>query len=183
MGSAEPESSYAVASQPYKRLNAAAFTCDNQYSQTSGDQVMANEMPSSESYTGLSRKVLQYSENFKRIADKARQGTLTDADWAPMETLVDVQNFRRHGVFLTDTMEYSTWQQYKAIVTQYGGMTQWEGTLRRITEVPGLVFLELEERNTRDGVTDVSRTVTIYKFNEAGKLIELDVFVGHIGKH
>ncbi len=143
---------------------------------------MANEMPSSENYTGLSRKVLQYSENFKHIADKARKGTLSDADWAQMDSLVDVQNFRRHGVFLTDTMEFSTWQQYKAVIKQYGGMTHWEGTLRRITEVPGLVFLELEERNTRDGVTDVSNTVTIYKFNDAGKLIELDVFVGHIGK-
>lgn len=142
---------------------------------------MANEMPSSDQYQGLSRKVLQYSENFKRIADKIKQGTVTDADWAPIEALVDVQNFRREGVFLTNTIEKSTWQQYKGIINQYGGVTSWEGTLRRITEVPGLVFLELEERNTRNGVTDVSHTVTIYKFNDAGKLIKLDVYVGHIG--
>lgn len=143
---------------------------------------MANEMPSSDSYTGLSRKVLQYSENFKRIADKIRQGTISDADWAPMDALVDTQNFRRQGVFLTDTVETSTWQQYQGIINQYGGITVWEGTLRRITEVPELVFLELEERNTRDGVTDVSNTVTIYKFNDVDKLIKLDVYVGHIGK-
>jgi hypothetical protein len=143
---------------------------------------MANEMPSSDNYQGLSRKVLQYSENFKRIADKIKQGTISDADWAPMEQLVDVQNFRREGVFLTNAIEKSTWQQYKAIINQYGGMTAWEGTLRRVTEVPGLVFLELEERNIRDGVTDVSNTVTIYKFNDAGKLIKLDVYVAHIGQ-
>ena len=142
---------------------------------------MANEMPSSDKYQGLSRKVLQYSENFKRIADKIKQKTLTEADWAPMEELVDVQNFRRAGVFETNTIEKSTWQQYKGAINQYGGMTSWEGTLRRITEVPGLVFLELEERNTRNGVTDISNTVTIYKFNDAGKLINLDVYVGHVG--
>lgn len=143
---------------------------------------MANEMPSSDKFQGLSRKVLQYSENFKHIADKIRQGTISDADWAPMEALVDVQNFQRQGVFLGAVAEKSTWQQYKGIINQYGGMTSWEGTLRRITEVPGLVFLELEERNTRNGETDYSNTVTIYKFNDAGKLVHLDVYVSPLGK-
>jgi len=143
---------------------------------------MANEMPASGNYSGLSRKVLQYSEHFKRIADRIRQGSMSDEDWAPMEELVDVQNFRRVGVFLTQRVEVSTWQEYRKIIDQYGGMTEWEGTLRRITEVPGLVFLELEERNTRNGVTDVSNTVTIYEFNEAGRLRKLDVYVAHIGQ-
>jgi hypothetical protein len=44
------------------------------------------------------------------------------------------------------------------------------------------VFLELEERNTRDGVTDVSHTVTIYEFNSAAKLRKLDVYVAPIAK-
>jgi hypothetical protein len=141
---------------------------------------MANEMPSSEDYQGLSRKVLQYSENFLRIVNKIKQSGCSDADWAPLEELVDVKNFQRVGVFLTNQAEVSNWQQYKGLITQYGGATAWEGTLRRITEVPGLVFLELEERNTRDGVTDVSNTVTIYKFNNAGRLSKLDVYVSHI---
>jgi hypothetical protein len=143
---------------------------------------MANEMPSSEQYQGLSRKVLQYAENFKRIADKIRAGTISDADWQPMEALVDVENFQRVGVFLTDKVEVSTWREYKSIINEYGGKTSWEGTLRRITEVPNLVYLELEERNTRDGVTDHSYTVTIYEFNDAGKLRKLDVYVAPLGK-
>ena len=143
---------------------------------------MANEMPSSEDYQGLSRKVLQYSENFLRIVNKIKQPGFSDADWAPLEELVDVRGFQRVGVFLTNQAEVSNWQQYKKLITQYGGATAWEGTLRRITEVPGLVFLELEERNTRDGVTDVSNTVTIYEFNQGGKLCKLDVYVSHITK-
>jgi hypothetical protein len=85
-------------------------------------------------------------------------------------------------VFLTDRAEISDWRQYRQLITEYGGMTAWEGTLRRITEVPNLVFLELEERNTRDGVTDVANTVTIYGFNSVAKLVKLDVYVAHIGK-
>jgi hypothetical protein len=143
---------------------------------------MANEMPSSKNYTGLARKVLEYSEHFLRLINKIKQPGFGASDWAPLEELVDVKNFRRQGVFLTDRAEVSDWPHYKQLITQYGGMTAWEGTLRRITEVPGLVFLELEERNTRDGVTDVSHTVTIYEFNAAARLSKLDVYVAPIAK-
>jgi hypothetical protein len=143
---------------------------------------MANEMPNPENYKGLARKVLQYCDNFRRIAEKIRQQQSTEADWARMEELVDLQNFQRVGVFLTQRVEVSNWQQYKGFITQYGGMTSWEGTLRRITEIPKLVFLELEERNTRNGVMDVSNTVTIYEFNQADKLRKLDVYVAHLGQ-
>jgi hypothetical protein len=143
---------------------------------------MANEMPNSASYTGLSRKVLQYSERFLQIVNKIKKPGFSEADWAPLEELVDLQNFQRVGVFLTARVEVSNWQQYKGFITEYGGNTSWEGTLRRITEVPGLVYLELEERNSRNSVTDIANTVTIYKFNEAGKLSNLDVYVAHIGQ-
>ena len=143
---------------------------------------MANEMPKSADYNGLSRNVLQYSEQFLRVVNKMKQPGLSETDWTPLENLVDVERFQRVGVFLTQRVEVSNWQQYKHFITQYGGNTSWEGSLRRITEVPGLVFLELEERNTRDGVTDVANTVTIYKFNNAGKLCNLDVYVAHIGQ-
>jgi len=143
---------------------------------------MANEMPKSGDYKGLSRTVLQYSEQFLQIVNKMKQPGLSEADSARLEDLVDVESFQRVGVFLTERVEVSNWHQYKQFITQYGGKTSWEGSLRRITEVPGLVFLELEERNTRDGVTDVANTVTIYKFNSAGKLCHLDVYVAHIGR-
>jgi hypothetical protein len=143
---------------------------------------MANEMPNSADYTGLSRKVLQYSENFLRIVNRIKHPGFSQADWAPLEELVDVRNFQRVGVFLTNTEEVSNWQQYKQLITQYGGATAWEGTLRRITEVAGLVFMELEERNTRDGVTDVSNTVTIYEFNQDDELRKLHVYVSHVAQ-
>jgi len=141
---------------------------------------MANEMPDPQIYTGLSRKVLQYCERFRALVGRIKQPGFSEADWAPVEELVDVDRFRRQGVFLTARAEVSNWQQYKKLITEFGGMTSWEGTLRRITEVPGLVFLELEERNSRDGMTDVSHTVTIYEFDAAGKLRKLDVYVSHI---
>jgi hypothetical protein len=143
---------------------------------------LGNEVPKSAAYKDLSRKVLQYSEQFLQLINNMKQPGFSEADWAPLEELVDVENFERAGLFEAERSELSNWQQYKQLLTQYGGKTSWEGTLRRITEVPGLVFLELEERNIRDGVTTVHNTVTIYKFNGAGKLCNLDVYVSYIGQ-
>ena len=142
---------------------------------------MANEMPASSEFSGLSQVVIAYSEAFAALADRAKTGPLTDADWAPMEALVDVARFERVGVFLGPKAEVIDWPTYRHYVSLYAGATAWEGTLRQITEVPGRVILELEERNSRDGVTDVSNTVTIYEFNEAGKLRHLDVYVMPLG--
>lgn len=138
---------------------------------------MANEMPPSDSFTGHSRSVLTYSEGFLAVVEKMKQPGFSDADWAPLESLVDTANWERMGVFLTPQSEVIGWDKYKHYITQYGGGTSWEGTLRNITEQGNRVILELEERNTRGGETDVSNTVTIYEFNDAGKLRHLDVYV------
>ncbi|MET0269992.1 MAG: hypothetical protein ABW173_06140 [Sphingomonas sp.] len=138
---------------------------------------MANEMPPSDEYTGLSRTVLRYSESFARVIAKVKDGTLSDSDWQTFETLVDPATFERIGVFLGAKAEVIDWTKYKEYIASYGGATDWEGTLRHITEVPGRVFLELEERNTRNGETDTSNTVTIYDFDDAGRIRHLDVYV------
>jgi hypothetical protein len=143
---------------------------------------MANGLPSSETYAGLTRKVLQWTERFMHIVDMIKQKKLQPRDWAHLEELVDIPNFKRVGVLLKPEVEVSNWTHYKAFMIEYGGMVSWEGTLRRITEVPGLVIQELEERNTWNGVTDISNTVSIYKFNDAGKVTNLDIYVAHLGQ-
>ncbi len=142
---------------------------------------MANEMPRADAFGGLSRKVIAYSEAFVQVVGIARTRPLTEDDWAPFDDLVDVDGFERVGVFLGPRAEVIGWQKYKQYVGQYAGATSWEGTLRHITEEPGRVILELEERNTVNGVTDVSNTVTIYEFTDAGKVRHLDVYVMPLG--
>lgn len=141
---------------------------------------MATEIPPASQFTGLTRKVMDYGEQFEKLVARAKQG-LTEADWAEIEQLVDVANFERVGVFLTDKVETIDWATYKSYITQYAGYTDWDGKLRRITEGPAVVIQELEERNTRAGVTDIANTVMIYAFNAAGLIDHLDVYVAHIG--
>jgi hypothetical protein len=138
---------------------------------------VAHEIPSSASFTGLSRKVLQYSEIFADIVERLKAPGFSDAAWAPLEALVDVETFVRQGVFLTDKPETIDWKTYKSYITQYGGATHWEATLRHITEGPRRVVLELEERNTREGFTHIANTVMAYGFDDEGKVKTLEVYV------
>ena len=138
---------------------------------------MANEMPKAAEFEGLSRKVIEYSEAFAAIVEKAKRGALTDADWEPIEQIVNVSAFERLGVFLGPQAEAIDWPKYRHYVSQYAAGTEWEGTLRHITEQGNRVIMELQERNTRGGETDVSNTVTIYGFDDRQRLCRLEVYV------
>ena len=49
--------------------------------------------------------------------------------------------------------------------------------LRRVSELPGLVYLELEERHTKDGGVAVINSLSVYEFNAASKVKQLDVYL------
>lgn len=138
---------------------------------------MANEMPHSSGFTGLTARTLEYSEAFVALVEIAKSRPLTDADWAGFERLVDVASFERVGVFLGPVAEVIDWPTYRRYITQYAAATRWEGTLRHVTEQGNRVILELEERNAHGDMVDVSNTVTIYEFDDLGRVRHLDVYV------
>jgi hypothetical protein len=142
---------------------------------------MATGIPPASEFSGLTRKVMDYAERFEAIVGRAKQG-LTEADWAGIEKLVDIDKFERVGRFLTEQTETIDWPTYKGYIAKYGGYTEWDATLRRITEGDKVVIQELEERNTAQGMSDVANTVMIYRFNEAGLIDHLDVYVAHLEK-
>jgi hypothetical protein len=142
---------------------------------------MANEMPNPDAYTGLTRTVLQYGKAFADLVEKAKSGPLVDADWGPIEQIVDVEHYERLGVFSTPQAEVLGWATYKTYVSQFAGNYTWEGTLRNVTEANGRVVLELEERNAMQGSRTVSNTVTIYEFNPEGRILHLEVYVMPLG--
>jgi endonuclease/exonuclease/phosphatase family metal-dependent hydrolase len=141
---------------------------------------VAHEIPPSGTFGGLTANVIAYSEAFRALVEISKQRDLGDEDWAPIEALVDVPTWERTGVFLTPAVETIDWPTYKGYVSQFAKHTNWEGTLRRVTESGDVVVLELEERNSRAGETDVSNTVTIYRFTPAGRIDQLHVYVAHL---
>jgi hypothetical protein len=118
----------------------------------------------------LTRKVLEYEQAMKRLVPTIE----APADWAPLAEFVAVDTFERVGTFL----EVQNWQQYTEMLTHWASATEtFETTVRRISELPGLVYFEIEERHFRGGDVHVVNSMTVFEFDEDGKIRHLDVYL------
>ncbi len=124
-------------------------------------------------YSGLSRKVLDYSLIMKRLVDQAKEPGFSVENWKPLAEMVAIDEFQRVGNF----KEVMSWRQYVEFLTKWAVSSDWEGSFKRITEHDGVVFLELEERSRVGDHTSVVNSVSVYEFNEAGKLRHLDIYL------
>jgi hypothetical protein len=125
------------------------------------------------SHTGLARKVLEFGLMMKRLVDEAKRPGFSESSWAPLAELIAVDEFERVGNFL----EVMRWPAYVAFLTKWATSSEWECSFKRITEKNGIVFLELEERSRVGAHRSVVNSVTVYEFNDAGKLRHLDVYL------
>ena len=126
-----------------------------------------------EQYSGLSRKVLEYSLVMKQKVDEAKRPGFSVESWAPLAALVDTEHFERIGNF----KEVMTWPQYAEFLTKWAQGSEWEGSFKRITEHDDVVLLELEERSRVGEHTSVVNSMSVYEFNAAGKLRHLDIYL------
>jgi limonene-1,2-epoxide hydrolase len=118
----------------------------------------------------LTKKVLQYSETIREIASSARR----PEDWAPVAALVAVDDFERVGNFL----EVQDWRQCTEMLTKWAsGIDRFETTVHRISELPGLVYYEIEERHYVGDAVTVLNSLTVFEFDDEEKIRHLDVFV------
>lgn len=124
-------------------------------------------------YSGLSRKVLDYAQLMKRMVDDAKQPGFGIDSWAPLTAMVAVDEFERVGNF----KEVMGWNDYIEFLTRWAPNAEWECSFKRITEHGNMVFLELEERSKFAGRSNAVNSMSIYDFNEAGKLRHLDIYL------
>lgn len=131
---------------------------------------MVNIGPILENPGPLTRKVLDYEAAMERLVPVAKSPN----DWAPLAEFVAVDDFERIGTFL----EVHNWRQYTEMLTQWVAATpKFETTLRRVSELPGLVYFEIEERHFRGDRVDVVNSMTVFSFNETGKIRYLNVYL------
>jgi hypothetical protein len=72
------------------------------------------------------------------------------------------------------------WDVYRGLLMMWATTTDFWSEFHRISEVGNLVILELTEHNTpRGGAESVVNSCTLYEFDEAGKLVHLDIYLQH----
>jgi hypothetical protein len=131
---------------------------------------MIDPSPDLEPAGTLTRTVLDYQETMKRLVPTVR----ASADWDPLVQFVAVDEFVRVGTFL----EVQNWPQYTEMLTQWASATDsFETTVKRISEFGGLVYFEIEERHFRGVNVNVVNSMTVFAFNDDGKIHHLDVYL------
>ncbi|MCV7216002.1 hypothetical protein H7J51_12000 [Mycobacterium crocinum] len=121
----------------------------------------------------LSDTVLEYSRLMKRLVDEAKQPGFTADSWAPLAELIDTQNFMRVGNF----KEVMDWDTYVAFLTNWAASSEWESEFKRVTEAGNVVFLELEEHSRIGEFSNSVNSVSVYEFDERGKITRIDVYL------
>ncbi|MFM6966595.1 MAG: hypothetical protein ACKOWI_04435 [Rhodoluna sp.] len=126
-----------------------------------------------QSLTGLSRTVLDWALTQKRLMDASKSADFDPSEWDQLSSYVDLESFKRIGNF----KEEMNFCGFLDMMRKWAPFAHWEGSFKRITEHDNVVILELEERVLADGLTNAVNSVSIYEFNDAGKLQHLDVYL------
>ncbi|WP_431238695.1 hypothetical protein ACQ86B_02195 [Mycolicibacterium aichiense] len=121
----------------------------------------------------LSQTVLDYSALMKRLVDEAKEPDFGSESWAPLAELIDTQNFVRVGNF----KEVMNWSEYVAFLTNWATSSEWESDFKRVTEAGNVVFLELEERSRIGDFSNSVHSVSVYEFDQSGKITRIDVYL------
>jgi hypothetical protein len=118
----------------------------------------------------LTQIVLQYQEVMKQLVPTAT----TPQDWAPLAEFASVDQFERVGTFL----EVHDWQQYTEMLSQWGrSIDTFETTVKRISELPELVYFEIEERHVRNQRAHIANSMTVFEFDPETKIRHLTVYL------
>src|SRR5215467_4281480 len=126
----------------------------------------------SEATGKLARIALEYAGIYGRVVPLAQEPDFGEDAWAPLEALIAVDEFERVGL----QKEVMDWPAYRTALTAFARSGEWEGTFRRVTEVPGLVILELVERLTKGGVVTEINTVSVFEFDDGDRIRHLDIY-------
>lgn len=123
--------------------------------------------------TGRSWAVLQYSKTLKALVDAAKQPGFTVASWNPLAQLIATDEFVRIGPF----KEVMNWAEYTEFLTNWAKSSQWDCSVRRITETANVVFLELEEHSKIGDFSSDVNTASVYEFAADNKIRHVAVYL------
>jgi hypothetical protein len=137
------------------------------------DQVLQDIHDVIDDHVGRSRTVLEYALVTKRLVDEAKKPGFSVDGWAPLAELVATDEFERVGAF----KEVMDWPAYVDFLTNWATSSEWECSLRRITETPSAVFLELEERSRIGEFSNAVNSLSVYEFTVAGKIRHIDLYL------
>lgn len=122
----------------------------------------------------LSQRVQQLVDVMRNNLVKAMKEGVQEADWAPLRDLIAVEEFERVGPF-RDALD---WQGYVQLLCQWLNHSEgWDPVMKLRVEADGVVFMQCEEMITNGDRVDPFYSLSIYRFNDQGKIKRLEVYM------
>ena len=115
---------------------------------------------------------LSYGDKMAAIVN----GTSTES-FDALVPMIDADRFVRRGNERDSGMD---WPTYRAMLEQWNGSSgKYEKNLYRASEAGNVVYLDLDEFNTAsDGAVTSLRSISIYEFDDADRIVAVDVCMG-----
>jgi hypothetical protein len=124
-------------------------------------------------FGGNARTAIEYGLFQKRIMDRAKGAKDYSPDeWLGLKRFV-TEDFERIGNF----KEVMTFADMVGFLQAWSPTQHWEGSFKRVTEHDNVVWLELEERIGTGAAQQAVNSLTVYEFDDAGKIRHLDVYL------
>jgi len=122
-----------------------------------------------------SARVLQLIERMHGLVMRGvRDGDVSKEDWSVLEDIVETDGFERVGPF-HDALD---WAGYTQMLTAWVNSTEgWEPVLKHIGEDGDTVFAQCEEMLTQGGEIVPFYSLSMYRFNAAGKIRHIGVYM------
>lgn len=138
------------------------------------DKVFENIAEAAKRYEGNMRSAIDYGLFQKRLMDRARTGApdYSPEEWFGLKDFV-TDDFQRIGTF----KEVMTLTDMVGFLQAWSPTTLWEGSFKRVSEHDNVVFLELEERIGEGTEQTAVNSISVYQFDDAGKIKHLDVYL------
>lgn len=132
---------------------------------------MAGDWTSAAGLSPRARRALAYGDKMAAIVNGQ-----TDETWDALLPLIDAERFVRRGNERTEM----DWPTYRAMLEQWQQHSgKYEKTLHRASEAGNVVYLDLDERATaKDGSVGALRSISIYEFDDADRIVSVDVIMG-----
>lgn len=147
------------------------------------DKVFEDIDVAAERFSGNARTAIEYGMFQKRIMDRAKGAPDYSPDeWLGLRDFI-TDDFERVGNF----KEVMTFKDMVGFLQAWSPTQHWEGSFKRVIEHDNVVWLELEERVGEGAEQQAVNSVTVYEFDDAGKIRHLDVYLqaapGSADKH
>ncbi len=134
---------------------------------------MAGHWTKQDEITSLrTKRAIAYGDTLAKIINRT-----SDEGWDALLPLVDTERFVRRG---NERDEEKDWSAYRAMLDEWHGASRvYNKYLYRATEAGNVVYLDLDEHSVMpDGSESSLRSISIYEFDDADRIIAVDVCMG-----